>query len=207
MSPKKMNRLLWAVLLLLIGSALTGLYFADQRLSHIARNTSRLRAESELNQKKLAIYETSKQKVQSLEYVNDLAEQILPDTHNQSATVAEISQFALRSNLRVADITFDIPMQDTETPKKTKEEKAKEKSLPKGVKVVPFTLVLQQGARYDNVLDFLKTLENNRRKMQVINTSLTPSEEDGSILDQVSFRINLYTRQADSKPQEADNEN
>lgn len=204
MTPKKMNNLLWATLGLLIVAALAGLYFMNQIVTDMAQSTARLRAEAEINQKKLAIYTASQQRAESLEYVNNLAEQILPGDHDQSATIAEISQFALRSNLQVADITFDIP--NPEDAKKTKKQKDEaSKGLPRGVEIIPVTLTLQEGARYDNILEFLKTLENNRRKMQVVNVSLTPSEENRAVFEQVIFRIHIYARQ-DAKSEDKKNE-
>lgn len=204
MTPKKMNNLLWGVLALLIVATLTGLYFANKAVTERAHSTAKLRAETEINQKKLQIYTMSKQRAESLEYVDDLADQILPGDHDQSSTIAEISQFALRNNLQVADITFDIP--DPEDTKKSKGKKDDQsKRLPKGVEIVPVTLSLQEGAKYDDILEFLKTLENNRRKMQVVNISLTPSEEDRSVFEQVIFRIHIYARQ--EAKQEAKDEN
>lgn len=191
MTPKKMNKLLWAGLLLLSVIFLAGLYFANKSFTKLANDTNKLRAETQINQKKLEIYKQSKDKSKSLEHVEDLAQQILPTTHNQSATVAEISQFASRTGLKVADITFDAPSPSAK--KNTKKDKnVKTKKLPKGVEAIPMTLSLREGARYDNILEFLKILENNRRKMQVTNISLTPSEENRAIFEQVVFRIHVY---------------
>lgn len=194
MTPKKMNNILWVVLVALIVTLGAGLYFANQIGTKLANNTNKLRAEAQINQKKLEIYRVSKERSETLDYVDDLAEQILPGDHNQSATIAEISQFASRASLGVADITFDLPnAEDAKAARKKKDEASK--ALPKGVEVVPVTLSLQEGARYNNILEFLETMENNRRKMQVVNVSLTPSEDNRNVFEQVIFRINIYARQ------------
>lgn len=202
MTPKKMKRMLWCCLLIIVFGVIAGLYLSNATLSSLANKTAKLRTESEVNQQKLSTYKTSRQRVEELDYINDLAQQILPAGYSQSSTIAELSQFALRSNLQVADITFDIPTEEDKKAarKEKKDSKDASKKLPKGITVVPLTLTLQEGARYADVLDFLTTIEQNRRKMQVVTVNLTPSEGDGAVLDQVVLRISVYTRQDAKAP-------
>lgn len=124
--------------------------------------------------------------------MDELATQVLPADQNQSAIIAEVAQFAERSNLQVSSITFDSS-EEQESGRNRSEEGAAEK-LPREIDIIPTTVVLRDGARYDNVLQFMRLLENNRRRMQVTTISLTPLETDGSILQQVTFRINLYAK-------------
>lgn len=188
MTPKKMNTFLKLSLTLLVVLVVIGLYFANQKLTTLAHDTARLKAKIEVSQKQIGVYEQAKQQVDSLGYVDELANKVLPERENQSVVVAELSQFALRSRLSVAQITFP---QDT---KKLNPGSKTTVKTPAGVAVVPAVIEFKEGTKYENVLEFLRTIENNRRKMQVTNVSFTPDEENKAVFSKVSVSMNLYTR-------------
>jgi Tfp pilus assembly protein PilO len=193
MTPRKMNYVLKGMIVLLLIVTGVGLYFANQKLTSTASETSKLKAQVEIGQKQLKTYEATKAKVDSLDYVEDLASKVLPQEQEQSLTVAELSQFATRSRLAVSEITF------AETGSKSKTTKSKTKTaIPKGVTVIPLTIKFKSGSKFDYLLEFLKSVEENRRKMQVTNISLTPNETDRSLLESVSVDINLYVRDSSS---------
>lgn len=192
MSPKKMHTYLLGVLVVLVVITLAGLYFANLKLTNLATETSKLSADITVSEKQLDAYELTKFKVDSLDYVGELAERVVPESEEQSVVVAELSQFALRSRLTLAGIEFAEPAE-------TNNSKDKKKSaVPKGVTVVPI-IVKFNDARYERLLDFLRTIEGNRRKMQVNNISLKPNEEDRAILSEVTVAMNLYVKKAPSE--------
>lgn len=192
MTPKKVNTALKILLSLLIVGSLVGLFFANKQLTQIAQDTSRLKAEVEVSQKQIDSYSLTKIKVESLDYVDPLAQKVLPAEEDQSALVAELTQFALRSNLTMTQLTF-ADQKAVSTDKKSKS------AVPSGVSITPITLGFATGIAYDDVLDFLKTLETNQRKTQVTNITLTPEAEDGSLLSQVSVELNVYTKKTENK--------
>lgn len=190
MTPKKMNIFLIALMAFLVAVTLGGLFLANKQLTEIAKETSRLKAEGEVAQKQIDSYSITKTKVESLDYVNELADKVLPAEEDQSTLVAEITQFALRSNLKITQLTFSEPAAVT-----TKD-KSKKSVLPSGVSVTPISLSFAAGASYSDVLDFLQTLENNQRKNQVTNITLTPDAENGSKLSQTAIELNVYTKKS-----------
>ena len=193
MTPRRMNHVLKITILLLVIVVAGGIYFADKQLKSIASDTARLRAQVEIGDKQLTTYQATKQKVDSLSYVQELAGKVLPEQQEQSLTVAEISQFALRARLTVEDITFVDTTKTTTTKTKSTDKKAKS-TIPKGVSVIPMSIKFQDGSRYDYLLEFLKSVEDNRRKMQVTNISLTPDVDNRALLKSVTVELNLYVR-------------
>lgn len=191
MTPRKMNFGLKIILGVLFGLTIGGLYFANSKLTNVATSTSDFKAQVELGNQQIAAYEKTQKKVSALDYVDELAAKVLPADEEQSLVVAELSEFALRSRLSVDQITFAST--SAKTPKSTS--KTTKSAVPKGVLVVPINIKFQAGAKYEYLLDFLKSLENNRRKMQVTNISLTPDLTDRTKLSQVSIDINLYARE------------
>lgn len=190
MTPKKMRTMLLACLGLLIAATIAGLYFANRQLTGLAGETSRLAADIEVSKKQIDSYTLTKIKVDSLEYVGDLANKVLPEDKEQSAVVAELSQFALRSRLTLAGIEFADSVKSSGDKKKS--------TVPKGVEVIPIVVKFND-ARYENLLEFLRSVETNRRKMQVNNINLKPDAEDRAILSEVSVAINLYAKKPASE--------
>lgn len=194
MSPLRMNQILKAGIIILLLSMGGVMYIGDGKISSLAQTTSQLKAEVEVNEKEISVYKQTKAKVESLKYVNELSLKVLPPDQEQSVIVAEVSEFANRSSLQIDQINFVDAGNNQIT--------AKPKSsltIPSGVSVIPITVQFKPGAQYSNILDFLKTIESNRRKMQVTNVSLTPNPENRLELNQVSISLNLYAKQTNAK--------
>lgn len=190
MTPKKMNLVLKGSLVVLALATLGGLYFANQKLTTLALHTTQLKADIEVSNEKLKIYESTQAKIDQLSYVKDLAAEILPQNENQSAIVAELAEFARRSNLQTNSIEF-ISTDGKSTATSTG---AKTVAPPTGVAIVPVSFAVSGGAKYDDVLTFLHYIEDNRRKMQVTQISLTPDTKNGDLLDNVNLSINLFVK-------------
>ncbi len=198
MTPKKMNKTLKAILVVSIVAAMALLYFANQKLTSMAEQTARLKAESQVAEQQIQTYQKTKEKVESLDYVNELAGKVLPENEEQSVIVAELSQFALRSRLSVAQINF--PESNTGSSRRSTTET--NIAVPKGVATIPITIQFADDSRYENLLEFLRYVEENRRKMQVTNISLTPNSEDRSRLSEVTVSINLYSKSTQVETEE-----
>lgn len=186
MTPKKVNTTLLILLVALILASGGGLFFANRALTNMAQRTSRLSAQIEVSKKQVDLYELTQIKVEALDYVGDLANRVLPEEQDQSVIVAELSQFALRSRLTVAGIEFAEQAQGSA--KKTK-------TVPAGVEIVPMSIKFE-GVAYENLLNFLRLVENNQRKMQVNNINLKPNDDNRSELTEVTVSINLYAKKA-----------
>lgn len=198
MTPKKLNIILWTVLALLIGGIVAGLYFADGLLSSLAGDTVELKTQTEINKKRTAAYSKNASSYENQADTEKLAKVILPESLDQATVVAELAAFARYTGISTANLAFqEDPMAATTTgksQKKTPQQLAKEKLIPKGTAVTPVTFDIAEGARYENVIRFLKMLENNQRKMLVTTINMTPNTLDGNYLDSVSLTLYLYSK-------------
>lgn len=195
MNPKKMNDILKITLTALVVIAIGSLYFANKKLTKVAHDTAKLKADVQIADKQLKAYQQTKTTVDSLRYVDELATEVLPPNEDQSAIVAELSEFALRSKLAVGQITFPEVTKSSLSTAPTSGVANVAASVPSGVHIVPVTIQFQTGAQYTNVLSFLKTVESTRRKSQVTNITLTPDPINRANLSQVNISLNLYTQQ------------
>lgn len=184
-TPKQMNKALIGTIIVLLLTAALGLYAANQRLTAVATETTKLATEIEVNKKQIEIYDLTKFKLESLESINKTLGEVLPEEEEQSLIVAEISGFARRSRptLSVAGIEFKEPLNRTDS---------KKSSVPKTVKVIPI-IVTFKGVQYEGIVDFLKEVEDNRRTMQVYNIGLQQNEDNKEAID-VTISMNLYAK-------------
>lgn len=188
MTPRKMNKVLKISLAALAVLVAVGIYFADKQLQSVAGEISRLRAEIEITNQNLDNYELTKTKIDELSYVKDLADEILPQTEEQSIIVAELSEFAKRSNLSTGSIEFT-----DESSSSAGSSAATTKKAPAGVEVVSVVFSVSDEASYQDVLEFLRYIEGNRRKMQVTRVSLTPGSGGQKIAD-LTVSLNLFVK-------------
>lgn len=184
-TPKQMNKALIAIIVILITITVAGLYVANQKLTAVASETTRLTTEIEVSKKQIKIYELTKFKLESLSAINETLGEILPEQEEQSLIVAELSGFAKRSSpsLAVAGIEFKEPLSSADS---------KKSSIPKSVKVLPITITFK-GVQYEGVVDFLREVEVNRRTMQVNNIGLKQNEDNNAAID-VTISMNLYAK-------------
>lgn len=188
MSPLRMNKLLKISIAVVIILAAGIIFIGNQRMTAVAQDTARLRAQVRVNEDIISAYTRTKIRVESLDYVDELANKVLPADQEQSAIIAEVSEFALRSSLSIEQITF-ADTGTTTAPVKGK------LAIPKGVQVIPITVQFSAGSQYADVLEFLATVESNQRKMQVTDITLKPDADDRNLLSQVSVSMNLYAKQ------------
>lgn len=194
MTPLKMNKVLKGLISLVVVLVLVVMYLGNKKLTGIATDTTRLKAEAEAAKQQVATYEETKAKVESLDYVDELAAKVLPADKEQSAILAEVSEFALRSGLTISQITFDDAPTPQATPGTSSTAPTQKVATPNGVQVIPVTIEFTPGSQYGSILDFLKTAEANQRKMQVTNISITPDVDDRQLFSDVSVSMNLYAK-------------
>lgn len=194
MTPLKMNKLLKGLIGLTIVLVAAVIFVGNNKLTGVATETARLKAEAEATKQQVATYEETKAKVESLDYVDELAAKVLPADKEQSAILAEVSEFALRSGLTISQIAFNDAPASQSAPANSTTPKTKV-TTPNGVQVIPVTIEFTEGSQYNAVLDFLKTVEGNQRKMQVTDISITPDAEDRQLFSEVSVSMNLYAKQ------------
>lgn len=192
MTPRKLNIILWSILGLMLVGIAGGLYFSDTLLAGLAKDTALMKADTEIARSKVATYTKNKTLTEQLSYIEAMADEVLPVAQDQSVVVSEIFHFAAASGVGISGLTFDeVPVVKG---KKSKEQLEKEKLLPKGVAVVPISVNLTEGTPYSGVENFLRKLEENRRKMQITGLTMQPSEESLSVFSSVELKINLYTK-------------
>ncbi len=189
---KKAFFIMLAVLAATLAASGGGFYLADQTLQKSSKEISDLKADQEIIERQITIYEDARKKIEELSFIDDLANQVLPSTKEQAEIIGELRSFAETSSLAIQSIDFDsgnslnTNLDTSQTQPAT--------GIP-GVLVLPVGVVFQSSdtsPAFDNFVGFLEKIEQNRRKMQITEISMTPSSKNPSVLSAASLSIEIF---------------
>lgn len=195
MTPQKAFFALLAVTILVIGAGGGLYYYLNSSLVSLNQDVGELLAEQEVIGTQIQVYEETKQKVEELSFVEDLADEVLPQSKEQANVVAEIRRFVSSAGLQLEAVSFSSASGSTGLSTSQTEAVT---SLP-GVRVLPVTAVISSGATYDQILDLLTKVESNQRKMQVTEVSLTPIP-GSDVIANFTLKMNIYLRSSVAVP-------
>lgn len=189
-SPKKVFYGLLGLVGLIIAGGAGTFYLFDTQLSKLNQDVSKLLAEQEAIGNQITLFEDAEEKIEELSFVQDLSDEVLPSSKQQANVVAELKKFIVDAGLQFDSVTFSgselgsggLNLSQTQA-----------QSGLAGVRILPATAVIRAGASYSQVIDLLRTIENNQRKMQVTDIALTP-ESGASTFSSITVQIDVYVR-------------
>lgn len=167
-------------------------YLLDKQLVSLNEEVGKLKADQQVIRSQINIYETARQKVEELAFVQGLADQVLPQEREQANAVAELKSFVNSVGLELESVAFTGDNSKAQANLETSQTEQAEGLA--GVRILPTTIVIKPGATYRQVLQLLERIERNQRKMQVIEITLIPNEEGGSTFSTITMSINIYLR-------------
>lgn len=193
MTPKRATIVLAAILVIVIAAGAGAFYLGDKMLQERSAEISKEKAELEAVKAAIAVFENSKEKVAKYGYVNDLAGKILPESKSQSESVAELTQFATNSGMKIQTLTFgagDAKVSDPNLSQTTKAEGLT------GVRVLNASIAFagEPPISYTNFLGFLNQIESNQRKMEVTTLTITPNPDDPQNIASATVTVNIFLR-------------
>jgi Tfp pilus assembly protein PilO len=148
------------------------LYWSNSQLENRSASIEEKRMiAAELDAKTVAASKLKEELQQKSELVT-VASDVLPDSKSQENIVGELIDIAASRGLKLESISF-AGGQTVVDPETSQTEKVD--GLP-GV----FSLSINTSIEtdYENVLQFLEDLENNKRQFEVTNLSISPSEDE-----------------------------
>lgn len=181
--PKKFFYVLLGVNLLLIGGLGITFYFADSIATKRSAEIAVAKADIESNELAIKSFQSLEKAIQQNQEIETIASRVLPQDTEQTKALAELDKFSKEAGVPIRQISF--------TP-------GKGGSLVsptniKGVSVLQVSLQCDP-AQYEDLLDFLKKIEDNRRRMQVTSVAITPSDTAPGLLDRTNLSIDIYLR-------------
>lgn len=200
MSPKRFFFVMIGIFVLSLAGGAGMLYTANKMLKQRSADVVKLRLESTVLEEQQNAYKTAKANVEKYDYLNDIIKSALPQDKDQARTVREIFLLAEQSGIKVKSIQFPSSTLGTVTSAAGASAaaggitQAKPVEGLKGVYsvetiVTPYADNKTYKVTYNQLIDFLRRIESNRRAMQVANIQLTPLGQNPT--DSISFTLTL----------------
>lgn len=217
MNSKRLFFVLCALLVLLVSGAIAGTVFGNSMLKKKAENIINLKMESiALDEQQKSLVQAKKD-IREYQELEQIAKSIVPQEKDQARTVREIIQIADESNVPIGSITFPASTlgqtagRPTTPPANTGSSATGGNNQPQAAatqatQVVPvegipgvyqlainIQSVTSSPVRYQDMLNFLTNLQQNRRTSHVTNLSVTPSRANRNMVT-FSLVINAYIK-------------
>jgi hypothetical protein len=212
MNPKKFNYILIGGLALIVAAGMGIVFYGESFLQKQAEEISALKVESAVLQDQQRDLIQAKKDIDTNTELESIVKTIVPQDKDQAKTVREIVQIAQRSNVSIASISFPSSALGQQAKKPpTSSDKDSPSSPPtataqKDTQIKPaeglaglFQMEINiqsntaQPVPYENLIDFLRKLESNRRTAQVSNLSVTPDSTNRNLVT-FNLLINVYIR-------------
>lgn len=175
--------------ILLIGAIAGTYYFTNKVAKEKSSKIASLKADIESNDQAILNFKNLEQTVEKNKDFEKVVEQVLPKDKEQAVALAELDKFSRESGVPIKQISYS---NGTATGKNTGPTLTSPSNL-KGVLVTTVS-IRSDKAKYEQVLDFLNRLEQNRRHMQVTSITLTPSSQVIGLIDSVDITLDIYLK-------------
>lgn len=183
MTPKKLFIILLVALFLTIGLTSVGVFMADRYLARQSQSISDLKADDALLSTELINTQRTRESLKKYSYINEVADEILPDAKNQSEVILLINQIGADVGVNIR--SFGFLGTDGNPSEKTQTE-----PLEGAPSILVFPVYTQFDATFNQLIKWLQLAEQNQRKMQVSEISIGRTDE-ANILE-VTMTINAY---------------
>ncbi len=197
MNAKRVFYLGLGGLIVLIALCVAGTYYANKRIQAEGKKLYELKLESSVLERQNKALEQAKRDIRQYEELEKIAKSVVPQEKDQARTVLELVNLAAEAGIRVTSVEF--PQSELgQAARRGSKAPVTNNNLtqltpltsPKGVYSMQITVQAdpQSPVSYNQLIDYLTRLENNRRTAQVTNISISPSSDNRS---QVTFTLSL----------------
>jgi hypothetical protein len=196
----------------LVGLCAAGTYLAFTMLTNEGQRLLDLKLEDAVLDKQNSSLVQAKKDIAEYEGLEMIAKTVVPQEKDQARTTLELINLAAQSGITISSIEFPESLlgeaakksksktttDGTTAPVKTVDSNTTQLTPLTNLKGV-YTMEIQvesdsaQPISYDQLLTYLKLLENNRRTAQVRNISISPSTENRNEIS-FSLVLNSYVK-------------
>jgi Tfp pilus assembly protein PilO len=186
-NAKKFFWILIAVNVLLVGATLVVFTQASSAGAKKSQIITQYKAEGQANDQLIDYYKVLQNTLNNNQDLAGIVQKILPADKDQSAALADLDKFSKNNNVSIQQITFNPG-----TNKGTGQTLTSPSGV-KGVSVISVALSCTS-TPYQNLLNFLQTIETTQRRMQVTSLNITPNSNNPGLLDRVDMTLDIYLK-------------
>lgn len=200
MTATKLRLVLSVVIFITIVGAVTGFYFAYTKMSEYATSISHLNAQAQTGDDDIKKLESLDAKMQEQAEVIKKARSIVAQSQQyryQDQIVGDLSRLANNNGVVITQFSFASSGTKSAAPSVAESPAAPVPSpgdvpATSGLKSETVTVTFKSPLSYDNLLNFIKAIEQNPLKMQIARVSI--AKGDGTTVSSDTFTIEVYVR-------------
>jgi Tfp pilus assembly protein PilO len=172
---------------LLVGATLGVFMVASSAAQKKSQTIAQLKADDQTNQQALNYYKVLQSNLNANKDLAAIADKVLPTDKDQSAAFADLDKISKSTGVPIGQITFNPG---------TNKGTGQTLTSPSGIKGVSVISVALSSTTtpYNNLLNFLKAIENTQRRMQITSLNITPNSTNPNLLDRVDLSIDIYLK-------------
>jgi hypothetical protein len=199
MTSKRLFMLLCTAIILMGGLSVGSVVFGSSLMERKSQDITALKAESQALEVQQQSLVQAQKDIEQYESLEQIAQTIVPQEKDQARAIREIIKLAEENNIPISNIIFPASnLGQAKTKPNTSAQKPTGNSstatLPtsqvSAVEGIPgvfqFEINLQSATPspvpYENLLAFLKALEQNRRTAHITNLSITPFSDNRNLV-------------------------
>jgi len=176
-----------AVNVLLVGATLAVFTQASSAGEKKSQKIAEFKADEQANDQLISYYKVLQSTLNANQDIETVINKVLPADKDQSAALVELDKFSKSNSVPIGQISFSPG---------TNKGSGQTLTSPSGVKGVSVISVAMScsGVTYENYINFLKTIENTQRRMQVTSLNITPNETNPDLLNHVDMTLDIYLK-------------
>lgn len=202
LTASRLRVILSVCLILVAGLTVALFYFGRQQLETTALTVSHSVADASASENNLASLEKIQEELAANKDVIDRIGKLTADSQGynyQNQIITDLKEHASKADLTISTISFTSDSASSSstgatTPATgaTTTPGASGAASASGLNSVSIGVTLQNPVPYDNLLRFIRSLEQNLTKMQIAQVGLTKADDGGVTTE--ALTIKLYTR-------------
>lgn len=177
----KLHQQLRIILVVSVIALLAVGYFMNNFVTQAADDNLTTESQIIANQKNIEDYQTI---VKSYSFTIDQAElltnQALPDTIDEASIITMFNTLSAKAQVKIGRIDFDP------TPPVAS-------AVNSGLVPTNLSLVIDQNTSYNNLIGFIKLIENSRRRTRIASLSISPNAENRTQISQATIKLIVYS--------------
>lgn len=185
MNSKRFYYVLVGALALLLILSAASVYYGHKSLVTRNNTLSQLKARAEVLEDQERSLVLAKKDIEEYQGLRDVAKSIVPQEKDQARTVRELVAIADSLAIDISNISFPSSNlgEDGKKPSKTGGVSQVEPvdGIP-GLFELNVDITASSEVTFDNLVNFLERLENNRRTSTISSITISPSGNDSSLL-------------------------
>lgn len=187
-------RLLLSVSMFVIATlAGIGFVFVNSQLKQYAVEVSHVAADANASRDNLQNLQAIEKQLQEDQDIVQKTNSIVAESQSyqyQDQIITDINNYASRAGIGITDINFSLQSTSTNTPSGAT---PAPQVVPSGVKSSSVAITLKNPINYDNLLRFIRSIEENLTKMQVSRINLSRDASTGGVTSDI-LTLQVYVR-------------